>query len=38
VITVRSGTQVEDIPFALAEFDRALVQAGGWLEYADQRY
>jgi len=38
VITVRSGTQVEDIPFTLAEFDRALVNAGGWLEYADKRY
>jgi len=38
VITLQSGTQVEDIPFALADFDRALVQAGGWLDYADERY
>jgi hypothetical protein len=22
----------------LAEFDRALVEAGGWLDYADARY
>jgi 3-isopropylmalate/(R)-2-methylmalate dehydratase small subunit len=38
LITFRSGTQVEDIPFVLADFDRALVDAGGWLEYADKRY
>jgi 3-isopropylmalate/(R)-2-methylmalate dehydratase small subunit len=24
--------------FTLAPFDRALVQAGGWVDYADQRY
>jgi len=38
VITLRSGTQVEDMPFALDDFDRALVYAGGWLPYADERY
>lgn len=38
VITLRSGTQTEDIPFALADFDRALVEESGWLEYADKRY
>jgi 3-isopropylmalate/(R)-2-methylmalate dehydratase small subunit len=38
VIALRSGPEVEDIPFTLTDFDRALVQAGGWLEYADERY
>jgi 3-isopropylmalate/(R)-2-methylmalate dehydratase small subunit len=38
VIMLRSSTLAEAIPFTLADFDRALVQAGGWLEYADQRY
>jgi 3-isopropylmalate/(R)-2-methylmalate dehydratase small subunit len=26
------------IPFSLAPFDRALIDAGGWVEYADARY
>ena len=26
------------VPFNLAPFDRALVEAGGWVEYADTRY
>ncbi len=26
------------IPFFLADFDRALIDAGGWVEYADARY
>lgn len=26
------------VPFHLSEFDRALVDAGGWLEYADANY
>jgi 3-isopropylmalate/(R)-2-methylmalate dehydratase small subunit len=38
VIAIRSGHETEDIPFSLTEFDRTLVQAGGWLEYADTRY
>ena len=27
-----------EIPFSLAEFDEALVKAGGWVEFADARY
>ncbi len=38
VIEIRSDAGTEDIPFALSEFDRSLVAAGGWLEYADNRY
>jgi 3-isopropylmalate/(R)-2-methylmalate dehydratase small subunit len=38
VITLRAGRRAEEIPFTLAAFDRALVEAGGWLEYADNRY
>jgi len=38
VIDIRSGQEREEIPFALAEFDRMLIQAGGWLEYADAKY
>ena len=38
VITFRAGRRREDVPFTLAAFDRALVESGGWLEYADRRY
>jgi 3-isopropylmalate/(R)-2-methylmalate dehydratase small subunit len=38
VIDIRADRRAEKVPFTLAEFDRALVAAGGWLEYADARY
>ena len=38
VIEIRADPHAEKVPFALAPFDRALVEAGGWLEYADARY
>jgi len=38
VLAVRTDDHAEEIPFTLAEFDRALVEAGGWLEYANARY
>ncbi len=28
----------EEIPFTLGEFDRALLDAGGWVDYTDSRY
>jgi len=28
----------QEITFEISEFDRALVEAGGWVEYADLRY
>ena len=30
--------RAETIPFQLAAFDRALIEAGGWVEYADNNY
>lgn len=38
IFRVQAGAQKEDIPFSISEFDRALVDAGGWLEYADVHY
>ena len=38
VLTVEARRLKEDIGFSLSGFDRALVKAGGWLEYADARY
>lgn len=35
---VKSGGRTEQIPFELSEFDRCLVEAGGWVEYADSKY
>ena len=38
ILTVTAGGNVETIPFKLAPFERALVTAGGWVEYADATY
>ena len=38
VFTLSSGERQERCPFEIAPFDRALVEAGGWVEYADQHY
>jgi 3-isopropylmalate/(R)-2-methylmalate dehydratase small subunit len=37
---LRFSADAEDkeIPFAISGFDRALIEAGGWLEFADSRY
>jgi 3-isopropylmalate/(R)-2-methylmalate dehydratase small subunit len=36
--TISSGKGKETIPYHIAEFDKALVKAGGWVEFADARY
>jgi 3-isopropylmalate/(R)-2-methylmalate dehydratase small subunit len=33
-----AGGDVLAVPFRLSAFERALVEAGGWVEYADGRY
>ncbi|MFO7667884.1 MAG: 3-isopropylmalate dehydratase small subunit [Desulfobacterales bacterium] len=35
---LKSGDTKESVQFEISEFDRALVSAGGWVEYADSRY
>ena len=38
-VLIIEGDQVkEEINFAITGFDRALVEAGGWVEYADTHY
>ncbi len=37
-LSAEAAGERELIPFELSAFDRALVQAGGWVEFADQRY
>ena len=38
VFQIKADGFAEEIPFVLADFDLALVAAGGWLEYADAKY
>ena len=38
VFIIEAGETREEIKFSLTDFDRALVEAGGWVEYADTRY
>lgn len=37
-LTVSADGQTETIPVSMSDFDQALVNAGGWVEYADQHY
>ena len=37
-VTARAGGKEESIPFDISPFDKALVKAGGWVEFADARY
>jgi 3-isopropylmalate/(R)-2-methylmalate dehydratase small subunit len=37
-IVIQSKDQTQKIEFQISEFDKALVQTGGWLEYADTHY
>lgn len=38
VFRITAGVRTEEIPFELSGFDRTLVEAGGWVEYADSKY
>ena len=35
---VSGGGQTAEFSFAMSDFDRALIEAGGWVEYADSHY
>jgi 3-isopropylmalate/(R)-2-methylmalate dehydratase small subunit len=37
-LTFMAGQDTLTLPFTLHGFDRELIQAGGWLAYADKRY
>lgn len=37
-VTARHGAKEEVFSFNISPFDKALVQAGGWVEFADARY
>lgn len=38
IFAFRSNRHQKELFFSMKEFDRALVEAGGWLEYADNKY
>jgi 3-isopropylmalate/(R)-2-methylmalate dehydratase small subunit len=38
VLIIEGGQVKEEISFSLSGFDRSLVEAGGWVEYADTHY
>lgn len=35
---ITADDQSEEVPFSISGFDRALVEAGGWVDYADANY
>ena len=37
-LIIEAGPKKEKIQFSLSDFDRELVTAGGWVEYADSNY
>ena len=37
-ITFSSGDKIETVPFSISGFDSQLVNAGGWVDYADANY
>ena len=37
-LTARAGGKTETFSFEISPFDKALVEAGGWVEFADARY
>ena len=36
--TLKAGDETEAFSFSISDYDRSLVEAGGWLEYADLHY
>jgi len=38
VFTISADGSSRQIPFAVSEYDLSLVKAGGWVEFADQKY
>ena len=38
LFNISGNNQKAEIPFTISDFDRALVEAGGWVEYADKKY
>jgi 3-isopropylmalate/(R)-2-methylmalate dehydratase small subunit len=37
-VTAKAGSEEKQFSFEISQFDKALVEAGGWVEFADARY
>lgn len=37
-LTIRADDDAQTIPFVISDFDRNLVEAGGWVDFADSHY
>ncbi|GHU71144.1 3-isopropylmalate dehydratase small subunit [Spirochaetia bacterium] len=37
-LTFKTGNKEKTVPFVLRDFEKALVESGGWVEYADKHY
>lgn len=37
-VTAKAGTEEKQFAFSVSQFDKALVAAGGWVEFADAHY
>jgi 3-isopropylmalate/(R)-2-methylmalate dehydratase small subunit len=37
-LTIKSGNDSSTVNYQISEFDKALVKAGGWVEFADAKY
>jgi 3-isopropylmalate/(R)-2-methylmalate dehydratase small subunit len=37
-VSARAGSEEKQFSFDISQFDKALVKAGGWVEFADARY
>ncbi len=37
-VTATAGSETKSYKFEISQFDKALVEAGGWVEFADSRY
>jgi len=37
-LKISAGDDVMELPFVISDFDRALVEDGGWVDYADSHY
>ena len=35
---IQADGKTTEVPFSLSEFDQKLIEAGGWVEYADAKY
>lgn len=38
IFVIKADGNKEEILFSISDFDRSLVEAGGWVEYADSKY